>query len=246
MTNIQKSGFQEAARKAFFQGGNGGQMQDTERVAVGALGLGLLILGLGGGAGRRLLVGGLGLGLTAVAVRGSNPLATAIKVEQNNAGQTLISEAVTVNKNAAELYDVWRDLDKLPNLMSHLQSVVVLSEKRSRWTVKAPLGSVSWEAEITADEPGKRLAWASLPGSSIDNSGEILFRPAPGGRGSEVVVRLKYRAPLGTAGVVAARIAGQEPAQQLRDDLMRFKREQELGFAPTTQGQSSGRAGGAK
>ncbi|WP_243759797.1 hypothetical protein [Deinococcus radiodurans] len=34
----------------------------------------------------------------------------------------------------------------------------------------------------------------------------------------------------------------QEPSQQLRDDLMRFKREQELGHAPTAQGQSSGRA----
>ncbi|MFC6660729.1 hypothetical protein [Deinococcus multiflagellatus] len=39
-----------------------------------------------------------------------------------------------------------------------------------------------------------------------------------------------------------ARLTGEEPAQQLRSDLMRFKREQETGHAPTTEGQTSGRA----
>ena len=39
--------------------------------------------------------------------------------------------------------------------MTHLKSVDVLSDTRSRWTVKAPLGQeVSWEADLTADEPG--------------------------------------------------------------------------------------------
>ena len=151
---------------------------------------------------------------------------------------------MTIQASPEQLYAVWRNLETLPALMTHLQQVEVLGGNRSRWTVKAPVGTLSWDAEITADEAGKRLAWASLPGAGIANSGEVLFRPAPGGRGTEVVVRLTYQPPLGTAGAVAARIMGEEPAQQLRDDLMRFKREQELGFAPTTQGQSSGRSSG--
>ena len=231
-----------SASTPFLSAGQGGEMQATERAVVGATGAMLLLLGLGGGPARTLLLGGVGLGLAALAAYGRNPLATALKIDQNEAGETLVSEAVTIGKGADELYAIWRKLEHLPQLMTHLQNVEVLSETRSRWTVKAPWGEVSWEAEITADEPGKRLAWASLPGSAIDNSGEVLFKAAPGDRGSEIVVHLKYAAPLGTTGAIIARIAGQEPSQQLRDDLMRFKREQELGFAPTTKGQSSGRA----
>lgn len=222
----------------------GGQLQSTEQLLTGAAGALLLLLSLGGGPVRRVVLGSLGLGLTWAALRGRNPLAAALKIEQTASGQTLVSDAVTIQASPEQLYAVWRNLETLPALMTHLQQVEVLGGNRSRWTVKAPVGTLSWDAEITADEAGKRLAWASLPGAGIANSGEVLFRPAPGGRGTEVVVRLTYQPPLGTAGAVAARIMGEEPAQQLRDDLMRFKREQELGFAPTTQGQSSGRRSG--
>ncbi|WP_188900728.1 SRPBCC family protein [Deinococcus aerophilus] len=223
-------------------------MPAVERGVVGALGVFLLTAGLrGGSAWQRLVLGGLGAGLTAVAVTGSSPVATAFKVRQNEDGDVLVGDAVTVGKPADELYAIWRDFAGLPRLMKHLKRVEVLDERRSRWTVQAPAGyaggEVSWEAEMTADQPGRRIAWRSLPGAAVENSGEVLFRPAPGDRGTEVIVRLTYRPPGGSVGALVARIAGQEPSQQLRDDLMRFKREQELGFHPTTQGQSSGRAG---
>ena len=124
---------------------------------------------------------------------------------------------MTVGQPPEVLYAVWRNLEHLPALISHLQEVKVLEGGRSRWTVKGPLGDVSWDAELTADEPGQRLAWQSLPGAEIANSGEVLFRPAPGERGSEVVVRLKYQAPLGTAGAgVVARIARTENLRSRR------------------------------
>lgn len=223
----------------------GAQMTPAERVAYGILGVGLSAMGLRGGhPAQRLLLGAAGVAVAAQALTGRHPLATALKIEQNADGEVKVSDAVTIGQDADKLYARWRDLASLPGLMTHLEQVEVLSEKRSRWTVKAPAGThVGWEAEITADEPGQRLAWASLPGATIENSGEVLFRPAPGDRGTEVVVRLGYRPPGGATGAVVARMLGQEPGQQLRDDLMRFKREQELGYAPTARGQSSGRAG---
>lgn len=222
----------------------GAQMSATERGAMGALGVGVAGFALlFGGPVQRAVFGTLGAGIAGLALLGRNPLATALKIRQTEDGDTLVSDAVTVGKPADDLYAIWRDLAGLPRLMTHLERVEVLDERRSRWTVKAPAGaSVSWDAELTADEPGRRIAWQSLPGATIENSGEVVFRPAPGDRGTEVVVRLAYKAPGGTTGAVLARIAGQEPSQQLRDDLMRFKREQELGFAPTTEGQTSGRA----
>ncbi|WP_161880366.1 SRPBCC family protein [Deinococcus alpinitundrae] len=224
----------------------GAVFQPTEKWLLVALGTGLAALGVRGGPGKlglgRLALAGTGITLAGVALRGTNPLGTALKIRENAQGETLVSDAVTVGQSPEVLYAVWRKLENLPALMSHLQEVKMLEEGRSRWTVKGPLGDVSWDAELTADEPGRRLAWQSLPGADIWNSGEVLFRPAPGERGTEVVVRLTYKAPGGTAGPIIARMLGQEPSQQLRDDLMRFKREQELGFHPTTQGQSSGRS----
>lgn len=220
----------------------GATLQPLERLVLGTLGIGLSVFGLRGSPGAKLVLTGAGLGLVTLAVSGSNPLATALKIRQDKSGETLVNDAVTIGKPAEELYAIWRQLETLPNLMTHLQEVRVLDEKRSHWTVRAPVGEVGWDAELVADEPGRRVAWASVPGTGLDNSGEVLFRPAPGDRGTEVVVRLKYRAPGGSSGALIARMFGQEPSQQLRDDLMRFKREQELGYAPTTQGQSSGRA----
>ncbi len=225
----------------------GAAMPGAERAMFGVAGAFLLTAGLRGGSPfQKLAVTALGAGLTALAVLGRSPVATALKIQQNADGNTLVSEAVTIGKGAGELYAIWRKLDNLPQLMKHLERVEVLDERLSRWTVKAAMGysggEVSWEAELTAAEPGQRIAWQSLPSAQIENSGEVLFRAAPGDRGTEVVVRLTYRPPGGSAGPLVARIAGQEPSQQLRDDLMRFKREQELGYHPTTEGQSSGRA----
>ncbi|PNY79688.1 SRPBCC family protein [Deinococcus koreensis] len=220
----------------------GAHMPTMERSVMGTLGVALMGAGLRSARPiQKIVLGSVGAGLAAMAATGRNPLANALKIRQSADGDTLVSDAVTIGRPAAELYAVWRDLAGLPRLMTHLERVEVLSETRSRWTVKAPTGDVSWEAEITADVPGERLAWSSLPGEGIENSGEVLFRPAPGDRGTELIVRLRYRPPGGTTGAVIARIAGEEPAQQLRDDLMRFKREQEFGSEPTTEGQSSGR-----
>lgn len=222
-----------------------GQLPTLERSVMGSVGVALMGAGLRSGRPlQKLVLGGVGAGLAAMAATGRNPLATALKIRQTPQGEVLVSDAVTIGRSADDLYRVWRDLAGLPRLMTHLKAVEVLDERRSRWTTEAPTGTVSWEAELTADEPGRRIAWAALPGAAVENHGEVLFRPAPGDRGTEVVVRLAYRPPGGSAGAITARLFGEEPAQQLRDDLMHFKREQELGFAPTTAGQSSARAGG--
>lgn len=223
---------------------NGVEMLLSERGLYSLAGAGLMALSLSSRSTLgKLALGTAGAALAYLALKGENPVAPALKIETTDeSGEVLIREAVTIGKPAEGLYAVWRDLPNLPRLMSNVEKVEVLSDTRSRWTVKAPLGqSVSWEAELTAQEPGKRLAWQSVAGSTIDNSGEVLFRPAPGNRGTEVVVRLTYKPPLGTTGAVVARVLGKEPAQQIRDDLARFKAEQELGYAPTTNGQTSGR-----
>ncbi len=50
-------------------------------------------------------------------------------------------------------------------------------------------GSARWEAQITEDRAGERIAWQSVPGSAIENGGSVEFAPAAGGGdGTEVRV----------------------------------------------------------
>ena len=158
-------------------------------------------------------------------------------------GPLELQATVTVNKSTDETFAFWRDLTNLPRFMQHLESVSPLAggDTRSHWVAKAPLGaSVSWEAEITSEEPGRRLAWRSLPGSRIDNSGTVHFAEAPGDRGTEVKVVLHYDVPGGRLGRAVARLVGENPVQQVRDDLRRFKQVMETGDIVRTDGLPGG------
>ena len=152
-----------------------------------------------------------------------------------------LTAAVTVAKTPEEVYDFWRGLERLPTFMWHLQSVEWTGEGRTRWTAKAPLGtSVSWDAELTEDVRGEVIAWRSLPGADVDNSGSVRFVPAPAGRGTEVRVHLRYAVPGGRLGATVARLLGEEPHQQVEDDLRRFKQVLETGEVVRSDGTPEG------
>ncbi len=84
--------------------------------------------------------------------------------------------------------------------------------------------------------PNELIAWRSLEGVDVDNAGSVRFRPAPGNRGTEVTVELNYEPPAGRIGVTIAKLFGEEPEQQVREDLRRFKQVMEAGEVPTVQG----------
>ncbi len=136
---------------------------------------------------------------------------------------TKVEEAVVVARPRDELFRFWRQLDNLPRFMDHLESVTVLDDRRSHWVAKGPLGSrVEWDAEIVHEIPDEIIAWRSLPGSEVDQAGQVQFTPAHGG-GTDVRVVLRYAAPGGKAGQTVAHLLGDDPARQIADDLRRFK-----------------------
>jgi hypothetical protein len=57
----------------------------------------------------------------------------------------------------------------------------------------------------------------------------VRFKPAPGGRGTEVRVELRYDPPAGPIGKAVARLFGQAPQQQVASDLRRLKQVLETG-----------------
>lgn len=155
-----------------------------------------------------------------------------------------VVKSITINRAAEECYRFWRDFEGLPRFMRHLESVRIMDNNRMRWKAKGPVGlSVEWDAELTADEPGQYLAWRSVEDADVDNAGSVRFERAAGGRGTVVRVDLRYSPPGGRAGVLVAKLFGEEPAQQIDEDLRRFKWLLETGEIPTTVGQPSGARG---
>ncbi len=157
--------------------------------------------------------------------------------------EVTVYHAVTINKPASELYAFWRDFQNLPRFMDHLKSVEVIDQQRSRWRAKAPAGmKVEWEAEITEDTPNERIAWRSLPNADVDNHGSVNFTAAPGGRATEVRVHLEYVPPAGQLGRYVAKLFGEEPEQQVKDDLRHFKQLMETGEIPYSDASFGGGA----
>jgi uncharacterized membrane protein len=142
----------------------------------------------------------------------SVPYGTGVRVESS----------ISVALPARELYDFWRRLDTLSQFMEHIEEVTALTDRRSRWRVRAPVGSrVTWEAEIINDVPGQLIAWRSLPGSAVHHAGSVHFDQRDGL--TEVRVVLEYAPPARYVGASMARILGDDPQRVVNEDLRRFK-----------------------
>ncbi|HEX6057637.1 MAG TPA: SRPBCC family protein [Gemmatimonadaceae bacterium] len=164
-------------------------------------------------------------------------LASGATVDEAHASH--VRRAATIARPRAELYAFWRDFSNLPRFMHHLESVSIVSEQRSRWTVRAPGGSVSWDAVVTQERDGELIAWESVEPSQVANRGSVRFEDAPAGRGTIVHVDIAYEAPAGPIGRLVAFVTGEHPETQVREDLRRFKQLMETGEIPTTEGQPS-------
>ncbi|HVX40687.1 MAG TPA: SRPBCC family protein [Gemmatimonadaceae bacterium] len=139
-------------------------------------------------------------------------------------------KAITVGRPAGDVYAFWRNFENFPRFMRHLESVRVTGGNRSHWKAKAPAGkSVEWDAVMTEDRPNELIAWRSTDDADVYNRGTVRFRPAPGGRGTEVRVDLEYDPPLGKLGSKLAMMFREEPGQQIEDDLRHFKQVMEIG-----------------
>jgi uncharacterized membrane protein len=161
--------------------------------------------------------------------------------KQQDAARFHAESSFSVNCSPQTAFQFWRNLENLPRFMRHLDSVRDLGNGRSEWAAIGPLDTrVQWTAEIVNERENAFIAWRSLPGSDLHNSGSVEFKPAPGGRGTLVTVRMDYEPAAGAVGKAAAAILGKNPDFAIREDLRRFKALLEAGEIPTTEGQPHG------
>jgi uncharacterized membrane protein len=148
-----------------------------------------------------------------------------------------VHEAITINRPLPEVYQFWRNFENFPSFMSHLESVRTTGGGRSRWRAKGAAGlRVEWDADIIGERDDEWIAWRSIEESDLQHSGSVRFEHAPGGRGTEVHVQLQYQPRGGAVGHTIARLFGEDPELQIRDDLRRFKQLLEAGEIPVSEG----------
>lgn len=186
----------------------GGQRPATRGIARVA-GVGLLARGLSGYCPVTAARGGLAPDDTKAALSGPRGVH--------------VLERVTIQRPRDEVYRFWRQLSNLPRFMKHLERVDAIDAMRSHWVARAPFGRrVEWDAEIINEVDNELIGWRSLPGADVVSAGSVRFEDHPGG-GTDVIVRLQYDPPAGRLGAWVATMAGEEPSQQIRDDLRRLQ-----------------------
>lgn len=225
-------------------------MDETERWASGISGGALALLGLKVGGWPGVALAALGGTLIYRGATGYCDFYGVLGINAAHSPNALpgsikgikVEKSVTINKQPAELYRFWRNFENLPNIMSHLEAVRVDDNRISHWVAKAPAGrTVEWDAEIINEIENELIAWRSLDGMTVPNAGSVRFQQLPHNRGTIVKVTMSYEPPGGGIGAAVAKFFGEEPAQQVAEDLRRFKRMMEAGEVATTEGQSSGR-----
>lgn len=216
-------------------------MPDNERALSAIAGAGLFVLGLGEGRSgvARWLLLGLGAALVHRGVSGQCALYRQLQVDRRHPAEgapqhhgTKVEESIEIHRTPEELYEFWRDLEQLPRVMRHVESVRVL-EEYSHWKIKAVAGfaAIEWDAEIINEEPGRMIAWRSLPDSRVRNAGSVWFEPAPSGA-TRLKVAFEYDLPGGALGTALAKMLGSDPRKLLREDLAAFKEHAEREMSP--------------
>jgi uncharacterized membrane protein len=207
---------------------------ETERIVSAILGGALVGFGLARTSLGGLLVGVAGAALGYRGITGHCDAYAKLGIDAAGARRNVgnlgvkIDESIVVDAPPQRVYDVWRRLENLPRLLSHVERVEVLDRTRSRWTVKGPAGTrLSWDAELINDKPVEIIAWRTTDSALVNHAGSVTFEPV--GPGTRVRVSLQYDPPGGRVGHAVASLVSADAGSQVAHDLVEFKRALEEG-----------------
>lgn len=155
-------------------------------------------------------------------------------------GKLWVRTGALVQRDPAELYSLWRDIERAPLWQEEIAQVIRTGATTSHWIMQSDGKTLEWDEEILADVPGKRIAWRTLGGDS-NNAGEVVFEASPGGRGTIVTVLQEFR--MSKLASAWETITGRNPKQAVIENLRHFKAFAETGEIPRIKGQPHGSRG---
>lgn len=138
-----------------------------------------------------------------------------------------IHREFTVRRPPDALYAFWRKLENLAQIAPNDTVVTQTGPRHSHWVARGPGGrEFAWDAEIVRDEPAHAIAWRSLPGGDVRNSGEVRFEPLSGGA-TRVDMRMEYTPPGGFLGKLVGPLVQNQVESEIDAGIGRVKSELE-------------------
>lgn len=247
---------QERRPQSTESGRDGRATDRMKRVGYAVLGSALVARGLRRGSLRGAVTAALGGWLLSRALGGESRIERAIsgggagddrerEGSDGSSGPTAVSRTVTVGRPADELYEVWRDPDRLSRIAGRFAEVTSSDEDRLHWTVHGPRGrDLSFETRIVEAEPGSLIRWETPSDAMLPNEGSVRFREAPGDRGTQVTLSVEFDPPGGELGTAALNRLDIVPETVVGEALGRFKRLAETGEITTLEDNPSARGKG--
>jgi uncharacterized membrane protein len=139
---------------------------------------------------------------------------------EDSYGRIRVRTSAIIQSDPVCIYLLWRDVESAPIWQEQIVSVTARNATLSHWVMKSGDLAIEWDMEILADEPGRRIAWASV-GGVLHNSGEVFFEEVLDGSGTQVTVFQEFR--MGNLACAWQSIAGSDPGQTVIDNLLDFK-----------------------
>ena len=223
---------------------------ELERVASAAVGGWLVLHALRKRSLGSLVGGAIGADLLFRGISGHCGLYETIGVNTANTGESGIEisshsphveKSITIGRTPDELYKFWRDAQNLVLIHGHFAEITPVNAKTTHWRVKGLLQHFEWDSVLTVQDPGKQISWMSLPGTRLPNEGTIMFRPASGGKGTEVKLTQRFEPPLSPLSSAVAKAFRLVPGAITDKALRRFKSLVETGEIPTLEHNPSAR-----
>lgn len=131
-----------------------------------------------------------------------------------------LEKELEINAPVSTVFELYSDFEKFPEWMKSLKEVRRIDDRYTKWTANAPLMSVEWEAETTAFEINRRIAWRTVRGD-VEMDGDVTFEETKDGR-TRMHLSLGYEPPAGRLGSLVAHLLGSDPAEQIDEELKRF------------------------
>lgn len=153
--------------------------------------------------------------------------------------------AVTIGRPADALRTLWLEPETQSRIWSHFADVVANDDGSADWLARGPAGGeYRWRTTV-ADTGPDEIRWTALDGADVPNVGVLTFRPAPGDRGTELHLEVRFDPPGGVVGKAVSTLFHIVPGEIVAHALYRFRALALTGEIPTTDPQPAARAGGA-
>jgi uncharacterized membrane protein len=130
-----------------------------------------------------------------------------------------IEKTVEVDCPVRTVYNQWTQFEDFPKFMAGVKEVRQLDDTHLHWRAEVWGKDKEWDAEITEQEPDKRVSWQSVGGAT--NAGTVRFEPLAENR-TLVRLALSYEPEGVTENIGSAMGAMQTQVEKSVKDFKQF------------------------